>query len=126
MVTDTVENVARAWIKLARSHTRLFLLEAKLARDSIVPFFALLLGLLILAGCLCLCALGTLLLALYQVNHNLLFSMLIVDVVGVIGFVATLWLLFVVYKQLLFAKTRQSFKNKAEKLALTQEDVAHE
>ncbi len=126
MITDPLENLARAWLKLVRNQTRLFFLEAKLARNSIAPFLGLMVLLVILLSCLCLCTLAVMGYGLFYFTHNLLLSVLLVELICLLGFLGTLWLFFIFYKQLQFTKTRHYLKVQSQKIALQSQDESHE
>jgi hypothetical protein len=126
MVTDTLENLAQTWLKLVRSQTRLFLLEAKLARNSIMPFLGLVLLLIVLIACLCIVTLSVILYGIYFLNGNLLFSLLLVELICIVSCLVVVWLCLRFYRQLQFSKTRRHLKAQTQKMTLPSQEQSDE
>ncbi len=120
---ENLEKMGLAWVRLIKAHAKLFLLEAKLAKASIVPIvlsgftsFILLMstwGLILLLGVV----------GIHAITHSLFLSVLIVLVINILILVSLGVFVSKLFKQLTFHNTRAHFKQYGGQLTHGRRDI---
>lgn len=107
---EQLTNYGKAWLRLTKGHVRLFVLEFKLAKSSIIPFIVSLFLLSILILSTWLSFLTFIGYEIYSYSHSILWSLISVLLINILCLMMIGTFVLIYLKQISFTRTRSNLQ----------------